>query len=64
MSVNRGYEDDGQKEVDIIEPKRNHQNHQESEPPDEGTLLSGIQTYFSDEKVLIPQIEKVITTAI
>ncbi|XP_059610455.1 protein Malvolio isoform X1 [Phlebotomus argentipes] len=56
MSVNRGYEDD--KEVDIIEPKRSHQSHQDSEPPDEGTLLSGIQTYFSDEKVLIPQIEK------
>ncbi|GAB0088235.1 protein Malvolio [Sergentomyia squamirostris] len=57
MSVNRGYEEDSEKDVDIIEPKRNH-NQSDQEPADEGTLLSGIQTYFSDEKVLIPQIEK------
>lgn len=57
MAINEGYiaDDDNNADTSKNESNKNRQTNQ----PDEGTLLSGPQTYFADEKITVPDIDRV-----
>lgn len=61
MPYNNSYEE-GDEEAQAGNPQRNDPAHvpRAGAGADESTLLQGVDTYFSDEKILIPENEKVI----
>lgn len=61
MPYNKSY-DNGDDEAQTANPQRNDPAHPGSPAgaaADESTLLQGVDTYFSDERILIPEVEKV-----
>lgn len=62
MPYNNSY-DEGGDEANPRNPQENVPAHPDSKATaagDESTLLQGVDTYFSDERILIPETEKVI----
>lgn len=65
MPYNNSY-DEGGDEANPRNPQENVPTHPDSKAADgsksadESTLLQGVDTYFSDERILIPETEKVI----
>lgn len=65
MPYNKGYEE-GDAEAQASQPQRNDPSHNSrvnaTTAPDESTLLQEMDTYFSEEKILIPETEKASRT--